>query len=91
MRRWLLTGNGYQCANGVWSDLDGSVMGHWCVALMRHVIYTGHALTLVWQVRQGKKGHCPEGRHMALVEQLYDLIPPRVQVLLLGDGAFDGT
>jgi hypothetical protein len=29
--------------------------------------------------------------HIALVEQLHDLIPPGAQVVLLGDGECDGT
>jgi hypothetical protein len=71
--------------------IDGSVVGRGCVALMMHVVYKRRALPLVWQVRKGKKGHFPEAMHMALVEQLHDLIPPGAQVVLLGDGAFDGT
>jgi hypothetical protein len=71
--------------------IDGSVVGRGCVALMMHVAYKGRALPLVWQVRKGKKGHFPEDMHMTLVEQLHDLIPPGVQVVLLGDGEFDGT
>ena len=70
--------------------MDGSVVGRQCVALMMHVIYKGRALPLVWQVRRGKKGHFPEDMHVALVEQLYDLIPTGTQVVLLGDGEFDG-
>jgi hypothetical protein len=45
----------------------------------------------VWQVRKGKKGHCPEDLHSALVEQVHTLIPPGAQVVVLGDGAGDGT
>jgi hypothetical protein len=71
--------------------MDGSVVGRGCVALMMHVVYPGRALPLVWQVRKGKKGHFPEDRHIALVEQLYALIPPGARVVLLGDGEFDGT
>src|SRR5262245_53142151 len=47
--------------------IDGSVVGRGCVALMIHVVYTGRALPLAWQVRQGKKGHFPEALHIALV------------------------
>ena len=71
--------------------MDGSVVGRGCVALMMHVVYKRRALPLVWQVRKGKKGHFPEDMHIALVEQLHDLIPPGAQVVLLGDGEFDGT
>jgi len=71
--------------------IDGSVVGRGCVALMIHVVYQGRALPLAWQVRHGKKGHFPEGLHIALVEQVQDLIPEGAQVVLLGDGEFDGT
>jgi hypothetical protein len=36
-------------------------------------------------------GHFPEDRHIALVEQVHDLIPAGAHVVLLGDGEFDGT
>jgi Transposase DDE domain len=71
--------------------MDGSIVGRGCVALMMHVVYKGRALPLVWQVRKGKKGPFPEAMHMALVEQLYDLIPTGARVVLLGDGEFDGS
>ena len=71
--------------------MDGSVVGCGCVALMLHVVYKGRALPLVWQVRKGKTGHFPEALHIALVEQVQASIPLGASVVLLGDGAFDGT
>jgi hypothetical protein len=71
--------------------IDGSGVGRGCVALMIHVVYKGRALPLAWQVCKGKKGHFPEDRHIALVEQVYKLIPVGARVVLLGDGEFDGT
>jgi len=71
--------------------IDGSVVGRGCVALMMHVVYKGRALPLAWLVRQGKKGHFPEDWHIALVEQVQELVPAGAQVVLLGDGEFDGT
>jgi hypothetical protein len=70
--------------------IDGSVVGRGCVALMLHVVYTGRALPVAWQVRKGKKGHFPEDLHIALVKQVHTLIPRGASVVLLGDGAFDG-
>jgi hypothetical protein len=70
--------------------IDGSGVGRGCVALMLHVVYKGRALPLAWIVRQGKKGHFPEDLHMALVEQVQELIPEGEAVVLLGDGEFDG-
>src|SRR5215472_4095935 len=71
--------------------MDGSVVGCGCVALMIHVLYKGRALPLAWRVRQGPKGHFPEDLHIALVELISGLIPEGTQVVLLGDGEFDGT
>jgi hypothetical protein len=58
---------------------------------MIHVVYTGRALPLAWLVRQGNKGHFAEALHIALVEQVQEVIPPGAPVVLLGDGACDGT
>jgi hypothetical protein len=71
--------------------MDGSVVGRGCIALMIHVVYKGRALPLAWLVRHGNKGHFPEALHIALVEQVQDLVPSGVQVVVLGDGEFDGT
>ena len=71
--------------------IDGSVGGRGCIALMIHVVYKGRALPLAWVVRRGKKGHCPEALHITLIEQVYALVPPGAQVVVLGDGEFDGT
>ena len=71
--------------------IDGSVVGRGGVALMIHVVYKGRALPLAWVVRRGKKGHFPEALHIALMEQVQELLPPGARVVVLGDGEFDGT
>lgn len=71
--------------------MDGSVVGRGGIALMLHVVYKGRALPLAWLVRHGKKGHFPADLHIALVEQVQALLPQGAQVVLLGDGEFDGT
>jgi hypothetical protein len=71
--------------------IDGSVVGRGCVALMFHVLSRGRALPLAWVVRRGKKGHFPQDLHLALLTQVHDLVPAGAQVVVLGDGAFDGT
>ena len=58
---------------------------------MRHVVDKGRALPLAWRVRQGPKGHFPEALPIALVELVSGVIAEGAQVVLLGDGAFDGT
>ena len=71
--------------------MDGSVVGRGCVALMIHVLYKGRALPLAWRVRRGPKGHFPEELHIALVALIRACLPEGTQVVLLGDGEFDGT
>ena len=70
--------------------MDGSGVGRGCTALMIHVVYKGRALPLAWRVRQAPKGHFPEELHIALVTLISELIPTGAQVVLLGDGEFDG-
>jgi hypothetical protein len=42
-------------------------------------------------VIRSKKGHFPEGLHIAVITQVQELIPPGAHVVVLGDGEFDGT
>lgn len=71
--------------------IEGSAVGRGCVALMVPVVYKGRALPIGWLVRKGKKGHWSQALHLELVEAIHDLSPLGAQVVLLGDGAFDGT
>jgi hypothetical protein len=71
--------------------MDGSGVGRGCVALILHVIYKGRALPLAWRVRRGPKGHFSEDLHIALVELRRACLPEGTQVVVLGDGEFDGT
>jgi hypothetical protein len=71
--------------------IAGRVVGRGGGALMRPVVSQGRALPLAWQVRQGKQGHCPEDLQSALVEPGSALRPAGARVLVLGDGALDGT
>jgi hypothetical protein len=71
--------------------MDGRVVGRGCLALMLHVVSKGRALPLAWRVRQSPKGHGPEELHIAMVTLLSTGIPEGATVVLLGDGAFDGT
>ena len=58
---------------------------------MIHVISQGRALPLAWRVRQGPKGPFPEALHLAVVERIRTGLPAGATVVLLGDGACDGT
>jgi hypothetical protein len=70
--------------------IDGSTVGRGCVALMLSVLYRGRALPVTWLVAEGRKGHFAEAVHLQLLQQLIPLLPPQAQVVLLGDGEFDG-
>ena len=70
--------------------IDGSEVGKSCMALMVSVVWGRRALPVCWLVRRGKKGHMSEQLHLEVVKQLADILPDDAQVVLLGDGEFDG-
>lgn len=71
--------------------MDGTTAGRGCMVLMASVVYHGRAIPLLWTVVKGKKGHLPQTEHCALIKRLQAVIPATVQVVVLGDGEFDGT
>jgi hypothetical protein len=71
--------------------MEGRGVGRGGTALRIHVVSKGRALPLAWRVRQAPQGHVPEALPLALVERVRGLIPAGAQVVLLGDGEFDGT
>jgi hypothetical protein len=71
--------------------VDGSVAGRGCICLMASLIYRNRALPLAFTVFKGKKGHLPEEAHVELVRKLKSVLPYEPKnVVLLGDGEFDG-
>lgn len=71
--------------------IDGSTVGRGCVTLMVSVVYKNRTLPLIWVTRKGKKGHFPETIHIELIQAAQKLIPSGADVVVLGDGEFDGT
>jgi len=71
--------------------MDGSGVGRGWTALMLHGVYKGRALPLAGRVRHASKGHFPADLHIAVGELMGEVIPKGATVVLLGDGAFDGT
>lgn len=71
--------------------LDGTTAGRGCMVLMARVVYHGRAIPLLWTVVTGKKGHLPQDAHCALITRLQTVISDTAQVMVLGDGEFDGT
>lgn len=69
--------------------LDGSTVGRGCMTIMVCVVYRQRALPLAWLVFKGKKGHTTVERHIAVLAQLLPLLPPKAEVILLGDGEYD--
>jgi hypothetical protein len=71
--------------------LDGSEVGRGGVTLMMSVLYRGRALPVAWLVVTGPKGHFPETCHVELVNRVREILPAGADVVVLGDGEFDGT
>ena len=70
--------------------IDGSEVGKDSMALMVSVVWGKRALPVCWLVRQGKKGHMSEQLHLEVINRLADILPNSTEVVLLGDGEFDG-
>lgn len=71
--------------------IDSTKMGGNCICLMLSVQYKSRALPLVWVVFKGRKGHSSQEIQKALFEVAKDFVPENCQVVLLGDGEFDGS
>lgn len=71
--------------------IDGSPIGSGCVCLMISLIWRKRAIPLCWLVRRGKKGHFPADMHVQLVNELSQLLPPKANITLLGDGEFSNV
>lgn len=59
--------------------------------MMAGVVYRGRALPLVWLTHKGKKGHFPQALHVELIKAVQAIVPAGREVVVLGDGEFDGT
>jgi len=70
--------------------IDGSTSAQNCMTLMVSILYKGRALPLLWLTRKGKKGHLPETMHIELIQAVKEIIPENTEVIVLGDGEFDG-
>ena len=81
-------------ADQLFIAIDGSGVGHKCSALMISVLWRNRAIPLCWAVRQAPKGHFSEQLHLDVIHtaaKILELVRrPSCQVILLGDGEFDG-
>ena len=48
------------------------------------------AIPIAWLNVEGKKGHFCEAVHVQLLKQVKTMIPDEAEVVILGDGEFDG-
>ena len=71
-------------------SIDGSTAGQGCMVLMFSVIYKKRAIPVVWHVVKAKKGHLPEQTHQALLKRLAEIVPMDCQIIIVGDGEYDG-
>jgi hypothetical protein len=69
--------------------MDGSEVGRGCLTLMISIIYKKRALPLAWIVIQGTKGHFPAETHVALLNEIVEIVPADADVIFVGDGEFD--
>lgn len=71
--------------------VDSTKLGGNCLCLMVSVYYKSRALPLAWVVYKGRKGHSSQDTQLALFQTVKALLPEASQVILLGDGEFDGS
>ncbi|MDM8566745.1 transposase [Candidatus Halobeggiatoa sp. HSG11] len=71
--------------------IDGSTVGRGCITLMVSVIYKKRTLPLMWVTRKGGKGAFPEEMHVEIIRAVHELIPTGCDIVVLGDGEFNGT
>lgn len=71
--------------------VDSTKLGGQCLCLMVSVYYKSRALPLAWVVYKGRKGHSSQATQLALFKAVKALLPETSQVILLGDGEFDGS
>jgi hypothetical protein len=70
--------------------IDASQVGRNSMALVVSVLYHQRALPLCWLVVNAKKGHLLETLHCELIQKAQELLGSDREVILLGDGEFDG-
>lgn len=70
---------------------DGSVIGKDSACLMASIIYKKRAIPIAWLVIEGRKGHFTEDYHLELLEIVRGIFPDDTNVIVIGDGEFDGV
>lgn len=71
--------------------IDSTKVGGGCICLMVSVVYKSRALPVCWVVFKGRKGHSSVEIQLALMQTLQALLPADREIIILGDGEFDGS
>lgn len=72
-------------------SIDSSKSGGNCLTLMISLGYKSRALPLCWVTFKGKKGHSSQEIQLSLFKAVKALLPDQKEIILLGDGEFDGS
>jgi len=72
-------------------SIDSSKTGGNCLTLMVSLGYKSRALPLCWLTFKGRKGHSSQEVQLTLLKAVKTLVSDQPQVILLGDGEFDGS
>ena len=71
--------------------IDSTKLGGRCLCLLVSVYYKHRAIPLAWLCFKGTKGHSTQIKQIALLQQVKEMLPAQNQVVLVGDGEFDGA
>lgn len=72
-------------------SIDSSKTGDNCLTLMLSLGYKSRSLPLCWVTFKGRKGHSSQAIQLSLLQAVKALLPDQDEVILLGDGEFDGS
>ena len=77
--------------NTVYLIFDGSVVARNSACLMASLVYKNRSIPIAWINVEGRKGHFCEEFHIHLLEQVQSMLPEDANVVVIGDGEFDGV
>ncbi len=72
-------------------SIDSSKVGRGILILAVGLVYKKRVIPLAWMLYKGRKGHSSVEKQLELLNQVIALLPEGADVILTGDGEFDGT
>ena len=72
-------------------SIDSSKVGRGSLILVVGLVYKKRVIPLAWMFYKGRKGHSSVEKQLELLNQVMALLPEGAEVILTGDGEFDGT